>query len=350
MTPKKKDFASIICLSVLLLLILSTGIASLFSHPTKPLSGPKSQLKASIELGHFCDTNRALLVGYNYYLLESYADSSSVEISISASLRDSSLLDSLRRGAIDILVIPFTDSLPKLDSLQYCANIDSLCTWLIRSEDEALLESINSWIDSWHQSEVHDTVQDRFFKRYDAFRSRRRSSISPYDEIIKSHADSLGWDWRLLAAVIYQESRFHIEAQSRRGACGLMQMMPSTAKHYGVEDALNPHENICAGAKLLSALLRRYRSLTSDENELYKYALAAYNAGVGRVDDVVRLAQSKGINTAVWDSTVVVIPQMSGETELDSTLVKVGPFKGRETLAYVESVFSIYEQFKRICP
>ena len=183
------------------------------------------------------------------------------------------------------------------------------------------------------------------------YRSRRRSTISPYDSLIRHHADSLGWDWRMLAAVIYQESRFHIEATSRRGARGLMQMMPSTARHYGLLDPLDPAENIAAGARLLGSLMRRYRKVGENPEEIFKYALAAYNAGVGRIDDVLALARHRGVETGRWENVLEVIPEMNDPEALDSTgIVKLGVFKGKETIAYVDEVISVYEQFLRICP
>ena len=128
-------------------------------------------------------------------------------------------------------------------------------------------------------------------------------------------------------------------------------MMPSTARHYGLLDPLDPEENIAAGARLLGSLMRRYRKVGENPEEIFKYALAAYNAGVGRIDDILALARHRGVDTGRWENVLEVIPEMNDPEALDSTgIVKLGVFKGKETIAYVDEVISVYEQFLRICP
>ncbi|HCZ22634.1 MAG TPA: hypothetical protein DHU72_04175 [Rikenellaceae bacterium] len=306
-------------------------------------------LVSVLELDALADTTSSLVVGYNYYLLERYAQSDERTIDISIREKNASYLDSLRRGVIDILVVPFEHGL-QLDSLIASSPIDSLSIWIMREDEEHEMENLNKWIDLWRSREENDAVRESFMSRYNVFRSRKRERLSPYDSIIKEKADSLGWDWRMLAAIIYQESRFHIEAQSHRGARGLMQMMPHTAKNYGVTDPLDPEENISAGANLLNSLLKRYSKVAASKEELFKYALAAYNAGVGRIDDIIRLAELRGVDTGHWESVIEVIPEMNDESVLDTGVVRLGVFKGKETINYVETVISVYEQFKRICP
>ena len=68
------------------------------------------------------------------------------------------------------------------------------------------------------------------------------------------------------------------------------------------------------------------------------------------MDDILNLARLRGVDCSRWDSVVSVIPEMTDQAVLDSGAVKRGPFKGRETIAYVDSVMAIYEEFKRICP
>ena len=344
----RRDTPAIIVATLTAVLLVATFVASFFSR-TAEEEGIRPHIRSILELGRMTDTTRALVVGYNHYLLERYAESNGQSIEIDITGKDISWIDSLKAGRVDIVVVPFKDSL-SVDSVLVSVPVDSISVWLMRHDDHCTMEDANSWLLGWLGSEEHDGIKDSFLKRYDAFRSRRRESISPYDSLIRTHADSLGWDWRLLAAVIYQESRFHIEARSRRGASGLMQMMPKTAARYGVTDPLSPEENIRAGAQLLGRLIRRYYNVGADNGERYKYALAAYNAGVGRVDDILNLARLRGVDCSRWDSVVSVIPEMTDQAVLDSGAVKRGPFKGRETIAYVDSVMAIYEEFKRICP
>lgn len=86
-----------------------------------------------------------------------------------------------------------------------------------------------------------------------------------------------GVDPRLIHAVIWQESKYDLTARSHAGAHGLMQLMPATARRYGCSDSNDPAENIAAGTKYLSWLLKRFSGNV-------QLALAAYNAGEGAVE------------------------------------------------------------------
>lgn len=344
----RRDTPAIIVAALTAALIIAGLVASLFGRR----SGDESvrlHIRSILELGRMTDTTKALVVGYNYYLLEKYAESNGQTIEIDITPRNVSWIDSLKAGRADIVVVPFEDGIT-IDSVLVSTPVDSLSVWLMRHDDFGNMKNADEWLRKWLGNDENQRIKDSFLKRYDAFRSRRRENISPYDSLIRVHADSLGWDWRLLAAVIYQESRFHIEARSRRGARGLMQMMPGTARHYGVSDPLSPEENIRGGTRFLGSLIRKYRKVGADDEERYKFALAAYNAGASRVDDILELASRRGIDTSHWDSVVLVIPDMSKTETVDSTAVSRPPFKGRETVAYVSSIMAVYEEFKRICP
>jgi soluble lytic murein transglycosylase-like protein len=125
-----------------------------------------------------------------------------------------------------------------------------------------------------------------------------------YDDLIAEHAQAHNVRSDLVRAVVQVESAFNPNARSPKGAMGLMQLMPSTAREFGVTNAFNPMENIRAGVAYLRQLLDRY----SNNEEL---ALAAYNAGPGAVDShkqtvppyretrnyVAKITQITGANT-----------------------------------------------------
>lgn len=171
--------------------------------------------------------------------------------------------------------------------------------------------------------------------------------ISPYDSLIKVYSDSVGLDWRLVAAVIYHESGFDNDVRSRRGATGLMQMMPSTAEWLGAGDISDPIEGVRIGTIYLKRIHNSYRNHTDDPVERLKFALAAYNAGVGRIQDCIKFAAIRGVDSSSWDNIVALIPEMNDDAILEIDTIKFGKFKGDETIAYVENVLSKYEQYKR---
>lgn len=334
-------------LIVLLALLLGSAILELSCKKKVAVAELPEEIRAVVELTHHPLRKSSLVVGFNYELLHRYAQSNSQQLDLLLCPREMSYIDSLRSGAIDILVLPYSDSLV-IDDALVSTPIDSSSVWLTSSDNSHIMSDVNSWIDSLQCSSDFQPLRDCYMRRFEIFRSRPRQQLSPFDAIIKVNSDSIGMDWRMLAAVIYKESRFHIETRSTRGAYGLMQMMPSTAAHYGVGETIDPEAHIRAGSRYLSELEKLYTRIGANEQERIKFALAAYNAGIGRIEDMLRLAEAKEINIAYWDSVKTVIPLMSEEL-LDTNLVRFGPFKGVETLAYVDDVLSIYEQMKRVC-
>lgn len=171
--------------------------------------------------------------------------------------------------------------------------------------------------------------------------------ISPYDSLIKHYSDSVGLDWRLVSAVIYHESRFDKDVRSHRGAAGLMQMMPSTAEWLGADDITDPIEGVRVGTLYLKRLHNAYRNHTDDPQERLKFALAAYNAGIGRIQDCIHFARLRGVDSSYWANIVSIIPEMRDDSILEIDTIKFGKFRGDETIAYVDNVLEKYEQYKR---
>lgn len=140
------------------------------------------------------------------------------------------------------------------------------------------------WRDASGQLVLSDKPKDPGAKTYAVSRTSgirtttpvagRRSA--PYEQLIETHARDQGVDANLVRAVIQAESAFNPRAVSSKGAMGLMQLMPATAKAYNVFDAFDPAENIRAGVAYLKSLLVKY-------GEKLELALAAYNAGPGAV-------------------------------------------------------------------
>ena len=172
--------------------------------------------------------------------------------------------------------------------------------------------------------------------------------ISPFDHLFKQYADSIGWDWRMLAAVAYVESHFNPDVHSKNGARGLMQLMPRTAANFGCPDSLldNPERNLRAGVFLLADLEKKLRRKNIEADLVY-FTLAGYNAGLGHIYDAIVLADSLGYDPTMWYSNVETCLKKKAEPEYyNLPYVRLGRYNGKGAVRYVQEVLDYFEVFK----
>jgi membrane-bound lytic murein transglycosylase F len=227
--------------------------------------------------------------------------------------------------------------------------------WAVRKNTPQLEAELNDWLRAFKKETVYYIIYNKYFKNERGFRNRERSDymslnknqISKYDDLIKTYAKEINWDWRLLAALIYQESRFNPKADSWAGANGLMQLMPVTAKRLGVENRIDPDENIEGGTKFLQILWDRFEEV-EDSTQRIKFVMAAYNCGYSHVVDAQNLAKEENVNPYVWDENVEeVILKLSYRKYYTNPVVKYGYVRGSETYNYVKDIFESYEHYKQ---
>lgn len=231
--------------------------------------------------------------------------------------------------------------------------------WAVNKESTELLATLNSWIDKRVGSLEFNMINNKYFevtKRKEKLISKeydyvKEGKISDYDELIKKYAATINWDWRLLTSQIYKESQFDTNTKSRRGASGLMQLMPRTAISHGVQpDELNnPEKNIIAGTKHLVMLEKHWKTVIMDSLERIKFTLGSYNVGQGHVEDAIRLAKKYDLNPSIWDDNVAqMLLNKSIPTYYKDPVVKYGYCRGKEPVNYVKSIldnFELYKQF-----
>ncbi len=229
-------------------------------------------------------------------------------------------------------------------------------SWAVRKEANNLLAEINSWIISMRKKTDYYVIYNRYFKNQRDYTNRLRSKyfsltggdISQYDDSIKTYANKINWDWRLLASLIYQESQFKPNGNSWAGASGLMQLMPATAERYGVTDLHDPHQSLKAGASYLKWLDEYWLEMVPDSSERIKFVLASYNIGPGHILDARNLAEKYGANPEIWFENVeVYLLKKSKKKFYDDDVVKLGYAKGTETVKYVKEILFRYEQYKQ---
>lgn len=324
------------------------------------LSGARSvntlagkELVCAIDLGNDMYGSHGLETGLNYELMSRFAQDNHCSVKIIAAGRKDNYIDSLRQGKVDIVITHDMDSLADGD-IDILRQVTDCSIWALNSPEDNDAMLLNRWISYIKTTGDYSRMSDKYSISYNPYKRAekgiRTSTISPYDSLIKKHARQLGWDWRILASVLYQESRFAIGATSVRGAQGLMQVMPSTARHYGMDNPLDPEQNIIAGTRHLMRLQNMFKKEGLEGEELIKFTLAAYNAGEGRIIDCRNLAASRQLDNSRWEETVKVIPLMREDSILEDKTVKLGKFQGHETIDYIDQVFSHYNAFCEICP
>ena len=231
--------------------------------------------------------------------------------------------------------------------------------WGIRKENsDKLAAALNTWIASFKKSDTYALLYAKYFRNSRSTRivksdyyTLNTGKVSQWDFLIKSFSDTLNWDWRLLASLIYQESRFNPKVTSWAGAFGLMQIMPETGKNFGIDIMASPENNIKAGVLYIKYLQNFFNSKIPDENERLKFILASYNAGAGNIVDAMRLAMKNGKNPLIWDDNVAFYLLKKMEPfYYNDPVVENGYCRGEESVNFVSEVLQRYSEYKNIIP
>lgn len=227
--------------------------------------------------------------------------------------------------------------------------------WATRFDSPELLEAANEWIAEMKDEVDYYVIYNKYFKNKRNFRKRvdsdfyslSNNKISPYDDLIRKNSERIGWDWRLLASLVYQESRFKPSVLSWAKAKGLMQLMPETAKELGVDDRTDPAQNLRGGSKYLDQMWGNFEAVT-DSIERLKFTMASFNCGLGHVLDAQRLAEKRGLDQTVWtDNVEDMILALSYPEGYQDEVVYYGYVRGIEPYTYVRQIFQRYEHYKK---
>jgi len=275
------------------------------------------------------------------------------------------LIEGVAYGDIDYTVV---DESMALVSTTYFTNIDVATpvsfpqniSWGIRKyHSEELQAELNGWIGSYRASTGYAHLYAKYFKNNRTgvivnsdYYSLTTGKISRWDDLVKEASEEIGWDWRLVSALIYQESRFDPDVVSWAGAFGLMQIMPVTGENLGIDiTTATPKENIATGMKYLKYLDSYFEELVPDKNERLKFVLASYNAGPGHVLDAMRLAEKNGMNPQIWDGNVSGwLLKKSDPQYYNDSSVQYGYSRGEESVNFVTEIMERYDHYKNIAP
>lgn len=227
--------------------------------------------------------------------------------------------------------------------------------WAAKKGQSGLVDTINSWLQQFNNTLESRLLYNKYFRNIRAksivrskYNSYSGGQLSPYDKEIKEASALIGWDWRMLASMVYQESQFNPNATSWVGAWGLMQLMPGVMEELGLDTNASPANQLVAGVKHLKYIERQIPEEISDSTERVNFLLASYNCGLGHVLDARRLAEKFGKDPNIWSNNVdSCVLNLSHKEYYRDPVVYNGYVRGKETFLFVKEInerFNIYKE------
>ena len=272
------------------------------------------------------------------------------------------LITAVALGEIDFTI---ADEHVALVNARYYRNIDvktpvsfpQKIAWAAKKNQTGLTDTISIWLDEFNSSLKSRLLYNKYFKNIRSkrivnsqYNSYSGGQLSPYDDEIKTAAEIINWDWRLLASLVYQESEFKPNVKSWVGAYGLMQLMPSVMQKYGLDStSVDPGSQLIAGVKHLIFIQNQLPPDITDSIEQIKFVLASYNCGLGHVLDARRLAKKYGKNHNNWTNSVdSCVLNLSEKEYYHDPVVYYGYVRGRETYMFVEEIMERYNIYSEL--
>lgn len=271
-------------------------------------------------------------MGLQYRLAEAFAQSIGVVLQMEISPDTTSLLQKLKQGEIDFIAL-------------------EMPTWQTREDEPLLRGAITEWWKPERVKQIESTANNTTVtvrrRMRPVMQDATHGIISAFDDLFRRYSSTAGWDWRLLAAMSYQESGFDPQAVSSMGAMGLMQLMPSTADAMGVprDKRFDPEQNISASTRYIRKVSQSFSDI-KDAEERIKFTLAAYNGGVGHVQDAQTLTRKAGRDHQVWQEVAPFILHLSEPRYYRDPDVLNGYMRGSETEAYVRLIMNRWNQYR----
>lgn len=288
--------------------------------------------------------------------LDSLSDEVDWELAYSSTLLTEDLFQLLENQKIDYIVSDYHTAstlLPFYPNLKISCSVGGTFprSWSLNGRNKALNARINSWLERFLKTKKYRSLSQKYISQYAVYQSVMiknggRRQISPYDQTVKRYAKKRGIDWRFVVSIMYQESRFHVEASGLGGSFGLMQMMPATAERYGITPESSAEAQIAAGVQHI-AIIRDLFSDVTDDEEALKFVCAGYNAGSGHIKDAQRLCEKFGGTPTDWNSVSKYLLLKSDREFYTDPVVQCGYYPGKHTVNYVEEVMARYYLFRK---
>lgn len=220
---------------------------------------------------------------------------------------------------------------------------ESLAWAFPKSKDLSLYNKAQNFFDEIKQSGSIESTMDTFYGHLGEinysgallFTHRLKSRLPQWEERLKIAADTENLDWQLLAALSYQESHWNPKAKSPTGVRGFMMLTKNTAKDVGVTNRLDAEQSINGGAKYFSSIHARIPERIQEPDRTW-LALAAYNVGMGHLEDARKIAEHNGANPDRWTDVMEYLPLLAKRQYYKHTTH--GYARGWEAVDYVQNI------------
>ena len=266
------------------------------------------------------------------------------------------LLKAVAEHRIELAVVPRSvfriglNYFQGIDSVLALGEDDELVWAFPKRTSDLLVQEANRFLVDAEKDGTLRQLKDRYFGAIDrlqeadrsGFLTRMKTKLPQYLPQFKRAQSSTGYDWRLLAALAYQESKWENAATSPTGVRGLMMLTGDTADRLGVRNRLDPYESIMGGAHYLD-MLRDEIPASVPEPDRTWMAIASYNVGPAQILQARKLAKSSGLNPDSWVDIKKTLPQL-GQTKSG---VKI---RGGEAVITAENVRMYYAILSRVYP
>lgn len=223
----------------------------------------------------------------------------------------------------------------------------------VRPTNPKLLQMLEAFVAKEYRGLEYNVLRRRYFEDGEVMARGRAATgadgrLSPYDELIRHWSREYGFDWRLMAAQAYQESRFDADARSWVGAIGLFQVMPRTGASLGFRQLRDPDQSTHAGILYMHQLVQTWDASIALKDRI-RFALAAYNAGLGHVSDARQLARAQGLDPDRWFGNVEKAMLLLEQPRFHKR-ARNGYCRGREPVRYVSEIQSSYDDWIKLVP
>jgi len=216
------------------------------------------------------------------------------------------------------------------------------------SEDDSLFNAASTFFEKIREDGTLERLIDRYYGhigKFDYVGTRRylahiEQRLPQYKDLFIEAANEIGMDWRLLAAVGYQESHWDPDAVSPTGVRGIMMLTKAAAKDLGIKDRDDPEQSIRGGAHYMARMLQRIPERVPEPDRTW-LALAAYNVGHGHLEDARILTQKNKGNFDRWLDVKESLPLLSKKKWFQQT--RYGYARGREPVRYVDNIRTYYD-------